>query len=377
MPQLTLPIHELETTSKSYHRESLKPQTIKNIKELADTADWSHTLLNIPKVWSDFKVSGKNVNVCVLDTGVDYSHLDLNVKIGKDFTGSRYSWGDVVGHGTHCSGIIAALNNGYGTVGIAPDSTMMMGKVLGDDGSGSTYDIAQGIDWAVGMKADIISMSLGGDGPIDLNLRSAIDRALKAGVIVVAAAGNSGPYPDTVGNPGNYTSCVTVGACDKNSVVASFSSRGPQLDVVAPGVDILSTVPGSKYATMSGTSMACPCVAGFASLFVEYCRLRKYSYNQGVFEGVLKQTAKDLGTPGFDNNYGSGLIQPYAALSWILEQTKGPSPPVPDPDEGGNDGNDGGDGPVPGLYRARITYSDGSVEETEKVVSKIEFLVGK
>lgn len=129
-----------------------------------------------------------------------------------------------------------------------------------------TRPLPPALDGLCRKVCSLTSASLGGDGPTTPELSAAIDSAIAAGVIVVVAAGNSGPYEGTVGNPGNYTRCVTVGATDRSDAPASFTSRGPALDVAAPGVDIISTYPNNRVTTLSGTSMASPLVAGIAAL---------------------------------------------------------------------------------------------------------------
>src|SRR5262249_54153195 len=153
---------------------------------------------------------------------------------------------------TWCAGCVAAAANGTGMIGVAPESKLLVVKVLGDSGSGSTSGINAGIDWAIAQGADVISMSLGGPSP-DAASRAAVGRAVAAGVIVVAAAGNDGPGADTVGYPGGYPEVIACGALDSNLTVASFSSRGPQVYICGPGVNCRSCYPGSRFATMSGT----------------------------------------------------------------------------------------------------------------------------
>lgn len=330
---IKLPDHELETVSKTVLRKS------KNLATLSSQRiDWGLTLCDVQSCWSLHKTRGEGVRVAVLDTGVDRFHEDLSIEDGADFTSSTVGWADLHGHGTHCAGIVAAKDNGVGVVGVAPNAILVCGKVLGDDGSGTLEGIAKGIDWAVTKKADVISMSLGGDGPISGVIRSAIDRAIARGVVVVVAAGNSGAptFPGgNIGSPGNYNPCVTVGACDKNTQVASFSSRGPEIDVVAPGVEIVSCAPGQRYVAMSGTSMATPFVAGLAAIFVQKCRLLNVKSSltmQKLFENYIRFSAKDLGSRGFDNDSGAGLVQPVVMLSNLTKDfTPVPPPPPPTP----------------------------------------------
>jgi len=255
---------------------------------------------------------GKGAVVAILDTGCDFDHRDLKGQIiaSKDFTISRSGVSDVNGHGTHCAGVVAAAANGTGMIGVAPDAKLLIGKVLGDRGSGSSRGIAQGIDWAVDQGADVISMSLGGDGP-DPDTAAAVKRANDKGVIVVAAAGNAGPgRGETIGFPGGYPTVICVGATDQNNKVASFSSWGKNLVVSAPGVNVQSCYPGDRFAVMSGTSMATPYVAGCAALYVSDCKARGVKATPAEFAKSIAGTAKDIDPAGRDTATGWGLIQP-------------------------------------------------------------------
>ena len=304
-------------------RHELEPKVV--CCNLSGQVPWNHELLQMIQVWKETGLKGKGIVVAILDTGIDAIHPDFNGRVmnGIDFTRSFYNWGDISGHGTHCAGII-----GSNKLGIAPEVTLLPVKVINDQGSGEISHIINGINWAIDAGADVINMSLGGDGEIHPQLREAIDRAILHGLIVVCAAGNSGPYPDTVGAPGNYRACVTVGAVDRSEQVANFSSRGLSLDCVAPGVDVLSTYPGYRYTLLSGTSMACPHVSGIAALWLEKQRRDRVppsaQSNQIMFEQLLKNTCKKLSetkveltgdAPHGDAAYGAGLVQPLPLLS--------------------------------------------------------------
>lgn len=330
---LNIPIHEKNTQTKTVSKESLS--TSFPYYGSSQNRDWGHDILDIKKCWDEFNLRGDGVKVAVLDTGIDGIHEDLKVSKGVDLTGSVVNWQDVQSHGTHCAGIIGAKDNQTGIVGVAPNCELFAVKVLSDNGSGTIDVIAKGVDWAVNNGADVISMSLGGDGPVHPLMQNSLDRAIAAGCLVIVAAGNSGPYPDTIGAPGKYTPCITVGAIDSNTDVANFSSRGVAIDIVAPGVDILSTVPGNRYTKMSGTSMATPYVAGIAALYVQLMKQSAQKPNQKHFEMLAKSTAQDLGNLGIDNDYGAGLICPVKIFAKILGDGVPPKPvpkPVPKPD---------------------------------------------
>lgn len=234
------------------------------------SSQWGMTKIQAPQAW-DITTGEPDVKLAILDTGVDQDHEDLASKIiaNRNFTTSG-TIDDRYGHGTHVAGIAAAAsNNGIGVAGVGYDSTVMNVKVLGDTGSGYYSWIASGIVWAADNGADVISMSLGG-GSASSTLRSAVDYAWGKGVVLVAAAGNSGNSNPVY--PAYYENVIAVAATNQNDAKASFSSYGNWVDVAAPGVNILATLPnhsnaiGLNYGSLNGTSMATPHVAGLAGL---------------------------------------------------------------------------------------------------------------
>jgi major intracellular serine protease len=214
---------------------------------------------------------GEDIVIAVIDTGVDYNHPDLKENIigGKDFTG-KGDYMDGNGHGTHVCGTIAAANNGSGIVGVAPKAKILALKALGDDGSGDMDNVVAAIQYAIEQpNVKIISMSLG--GPDSSELHAVVKAAAAKGIIIVAAAGNEGDgNPDTeeLSYPGCYDEVFEVGAIDFNNELAYFSNTNHEVDVLAPGVGILSTYPGGKYAKLDGTSMATPHMAGAVALLL-------------------------------------------------------------------------------------------------------------
>jgi subtilisin len=286
----------------------------------ASGPDWGVVILKAPESW--VKTKGKGAKVAILDTGIDSNHPDLKRRIVavKDFTGSPFGVTDKQGHGTHCAGSVAADGE---LPGVAPEADLIAGKVLNDNGSGGVDDIAKGIDWATEQGADVISMSLGGPGK-DSFIPPAIKRAVLAGVIVIAAAGNEGPAEGTVGYPGGYAECITVAACDKSRNIASFSSRGPAVFITGPGVNIRSTYPGGQYATMSGTSMATPNIAGVAALWVAAHPEVAKKDRPEKFREALKAS-----TGHTDRNTARGFGLPDATKIVGNVTPVPPTPPVP------------------------------------------------
>ena len=278
-------------------------KTKDEIEGSSEKTNWSHDLLGIPHIWR--KTNGRSTKVAILDTGIELDHDDLKGSVidHKDFTGDGID--DVNGHGTHCAGIVGARLNGSGFVGIAPECKLIIGKVLGNNGSGSCADIARGVDWAVAVGADIISMSLGGPGSTK-ELFTSIHRALAKGVTIVCAAGNSGSiFSNTIGYPGRYGGVITIASHDRNGNRSGFSSRGGEIDFMAPGQDILSTYIGNKYASLSGTSMATPFVAGI-------CALLHSSASIANCEDMRDKLMKMAAHPGcHDNVSGYGPLNPF------------------------------------------------------------------
>ncbi|HIK10771.1 MAG TPA: S8 family peptidase [Oscillatoriaceae cyanobacterium M33_DOE_052] len=241
-----------------------------NIPKFAHTSapeewvNWGQSMLGIPKQW--WETRGEGVVVAVLDTGIDQEHPALTDAIVDymDFTGEGKK--DENGHGTHCGGIIVARDIGTGFTGVAPAAKLLVGKVLNKQGKGDAKAIAAGVNWAVEKGAHIISISFGARRSDNL-LHKAIHTALAKGVFVICAAGNCGSrYQNSIDYPGRYGGVITVAAHDRDGQPMKFSSRGGEIDFIAPGESILSTYPGGQYHILSGTSMATPFVAGVAAL---------------------------------------------------------------------------------------------------------------
>lgn len=271
--------------------------------------DWGVSLVQAPQLWQVTK--GEGVKVLVLDTGIDPRHPDLmpNFKMGYNFTtGNANDYIDRQGHGSHCCGIIAAADNGFGVIGVAPKAELYMGKVLGDNGQGGFDAIIKGIHWGIQEKVDIISMSLGCSVDPGPALHDAIKQAHAAGIIIVAASGNENTG---CGWPAAYDECIAVGAVDQALDRAFFSNFGKEVDVAAPGVDILSTYKDGQYAKLSGTSMATPMVAGVLALIVSFCKKNGMKVTPDAALNMIAQRSVDLGQDGRDDMFGNGLINVY------------------------------------------------------------------
>lgn len=274
---------------------------------------WGIERIKAPTIWGS--TTADIIKVGVVDTGIYLTHPDLQTNIKGNFNAinSTKTGNDDNGHGTHVAGIIGALNNTIGVVGAGPDIDLYAIKVLGRNGSGWLSDIIEGLDWAVQNNMQVINMSLGTASNVQ-SFHDAIKRVNAAGIVQVAAAGNNS---GAVNYPAAYPEVIAVSATDGNDVIASFSSRGEEVDLAAPGVNIYSTYKTS-YANLSGTSMASPHVAGVAALLLSTSSKCDTDANGTCSPAEVQQrleaTAHDLGATGKDTLYGSGLVDAFAAL---------------------------------------------------------------
>lgn len=276
---------------------------------------WHVQAVKAPEAWAKNPAAkGKGIVVAILDTGVQKDHPGLDGKVIGTYSAITKKVGDAAdghGHGTHCAGIVHS---------IAPEASLFAIKVLSDDGSGSVDDIAHGIDYAVNVvKADVISLSLGGPSP-DPFQPAAIKRAVAAGVVVVCAAGNDGGPADTEGYPGRYADSISVAASDRNGRLANFSSWGPNVFTVDPGVDILSTLPVNNEGLMSGTSMATPCEAGKVASWIASNAIPKDANRRDAYR---KAALGAMPFPERTNARGYGL--------YTLDKVTGTAAPAPKP----------------------------------------------
>lgn len=276
---------------------------------LSQKIDWSINQMNVPVAWKESR--GENVTIAVLDTGHPI-HEDLRdtTHFGISTTGEE-NFLDVNGHQTHCTGIINAHDNNIGTVGVAPLAQVVSVKVLTDSGSGSWQSVADGLQFCIDTKPDIISMSLGGRSPSPL-IEEKIKILYEMNIPIVCAAGNSGA--GGVNWPAAYDETIAVAAFDKYGKVANFSSRGEKVEWAAPGVNIFSTYLNNSYASLSGTSMACPFMAGIVALMIAKHKKQEKETGKNdcktveqIREHLLKYTM-DRGRQGKDNSWGYGVI---------------------------------------------------------------------
>lgn len=278
---------------------------------------WELKKFDIPDLWT--KSQGEGVTVAVIDSGCDLDHPDLqgNLLKGKNFVDQNKEPEDDCGHGTHVSSTIAAINNGYGMVGLAPKTKIIPIKSLDSNGSGSINNIIKGIIYAADAGADFITMSLGSPNGCP-ELEKAIDYANSKGSIVFCAAGNSGENVDIM-YPAKYDKVISIGAIDENLNRTNFTCSGESLDFLAPGNNILGCIPGGRYALMSGTSMSNPFAVGCASLLLSYNKKHK-KYKLDTYQDyidILKKSCLDLKSPqykGIKKYQGFGIINVKSLL---------------------------------------------------------------
>ncbi|MBI2042231.1 MAG: S8 family peptidase [Candidatus Nealsonbacteria bacterium] len=278
----------------------------------AEVLEWGVDRIDADLAWATSRGSG--VNVAIIDTGIDKDHADLigNLKGGVNFVSKSpvkpadpNKWDDDNGHGTHVAGIVAAADNEIGIIGTAPEANLWAVKVLDRNGSGYVSDVIDGINWAVDNGMQVVNMSLGSGSDVQA-LHDAVDAAYAAGVVLIAAAGNSGDGDGSTNEviyPAKYSSVIAVAATASDDSTPTWSSEGEEVELAAPGVSIRSTWNDGLYNTISGTSMASPHVSGVVALILEDSVL-----SPTEVRAMLQATADDLGAEGHDNFYGYGLV---------------------------------------------------------------------
>ncbi len=293
----------------------LLPNVVPNDQYYRDY-QWNLSMIRMEDGW-DITGGSDEVIVAVVDSGVDVDHPDLAPKLvlGHNILRDNDDVNDDNGHGTHVAGIIAAAtNNNIGVAGLSWNSRIMPVKGIGADGTGTAFDIANGIVWAVDHGASVINLSVGNYTPSQV-LHDAVKYAFDRDAVLVAASGNDNT--DQPGYPAAYPEVLAVGAVDYMRQRAEFSNYGEYIDVMAPGVDIPSTFIDNQYASLSGTSMATPHVAGLAALIRS---VDPGLSNLEVME-VIRNTSIDLGAQGRDPYFGYGVIDGLSSLRMLTNQT--------------------------------------------------------
>jgi serine protease len=341
--------------------------------------------INTEEAWNISK--GQGVTIAVIDTGIAYENYGSSYQkapdlantcfvSGYDFANNDSHPNDDNGHGTHVAGTIAqSTNNNSGASGVAFQSCLMPIKVLNSQGSGSYADIADGIRYAADHGAKVINLSLGGPVPTSY-LEDALAYAYGKGVTIIAAAGNDGA--NTISYPAAYNDYViAVGATRYDKTLSSYSNHGAGIDLVAPGGDLNVDQNGDGYGDgilqqtfgrtprdfgywfFQGTSMATPHVVGAAALVIA----NGNATTPAQVQQALQETATDLGSNGWDNTYGWGLINAYAALNW----SSGTTPPPPPPTNNPPIANAGPDQTA--IVNTQLNFSGASSTDDESIAS--------
>lgn len=275
-------------------------------------SQWAMNKIQAPQAW-DLTHGSENINIAIVDTGVDSTHPDLanKIKAKINFTTSPNAE-DNYGHGTHVAGIAAAAsNNTIGVAGLGYDSSIYNVKVLGDNGFGYNSWVAQGIIWATDHGAQVINLSLGDTADSGV-MEDAVNYAWDKGVVVVAAAGNN--YTSSPFYPAYSANCIAVAATDASDSLLIWSDYGDWVDVSAPGVSIYSTVRNSSYGYLSGTSMASPHVAGLAALLYA---LVTDNNGDGRINDEVRQRLENTTDPIGSTGGGTGRINALNAVSGL------------------------------------------------------------
>lgn len=340
------------TMSKSALNKLRKNPNVESIevdvrrKPMAQTTPYGYTMVQANQFAQSDTTARK---VCIIDTGYNLGHPDLpgtndgvTGQANNSAVGNWYNDGN--GHGTHVAGTIAAYDNNEGVVGVYPGVNMHIVKIFNDSGQW-TYasDLIDAITQCQDAGSNVVNMSLGG-GSSSTTERNAMQSFTDAGMLLVAAAGNDGNSAKSY--PASYDAVMSVAAVDSSENRASYSQYNDQVEIAAPGSAVQSTYPTNTYASLSGTSMATPHVAGGAALVWSY--FPQCSNNQ--IRSALNATAKDKGSAGRDNFYGYGLMQLADAYNYL--NTNGCA--------GGGTGGGGGSEPGVEPVSGQLTGLSGS-----------------
>jgi subtilisin family serine protease len=340
-PELILELAELPEVTKILFDRRVQLTYARG--EPGAQADFTYGLqkLGIPQLRQEYsELTGQGVVVGILDTGIDANHPELKGKVvaWKDFIQDKDQPYDDNSHGTHVAGTIAGSGVGGTQIGVAPGVKLVIGKMLSGRGGGSLSQILRSMEWianpdrsaAGSLRPRVVSNSWG--GPMGDDLRTdpfvqAVNAWVQLEIFPSFAAGNEGPRQGSVGSPGGVPEAFAVGATDQNDQVTSFSSRGPVVvtgtdgkrlslmkpEISAPGKDVYSTVPGGRYASYSGTSMATPHLSGVVALLYQ----ANPSLKVADVKKILMQSAVDMGPEGKDNSYGAGRADVIRAIEVV------------------------------------------------------------
>jgi major intracellular serine protease len=299
---------------------TLEPIQAKTLYENTQKISEGIKMIKAMDVWG-ISGKGKGIVIAIIDTGCEINHPDLkgNIISGYNFTeddnSNPHIYKDYRGHGTHVAGIIAASDNRKGIVGVAPESKLLILKVIDKNGIGSYKNLIKAIEFSINWegpnkeKVSIINISLGGSLP-DKNLYTTIKKAKKKGIVLIAASGNEGDGNENtneISYPGFYKEVIQIGSITKDKRPSKFSNTNINLDFVAPGENIISTHLNNNYVQLSGTSMAAPHVTGAIALIIKMLGKQETEILPYLVKFYLIVHSQRL---GFSNTQeGYGLIQ--------------------------------------------------------------------
>lgn len=296
--------------------DDIEPIDLYSVEEEELNSDWHTDMIKIKSVWN-LKTYGNDVKIAVIDSGC-YDHEDLkdNILTGKNYFDNSDDVSDNIGHGTHISGIIAAKMNDIGVTGVAPKTKIVPLKCFDNNESTTVDMLVSAIYDAVNLyKCQIINMSWGMTDNNEL-IEDAVNYAYENGVILVAAAGNY--YSETLYYPAAYSQVVGVGSVEKDKSKSDFSQKNNSVFVVAPGRKILSTFNNGDYKELSGTSQATAMVSGLAAVMLSMDK----DITPNKFMQLLISESEDLGSLGYDTEYGYGLVNAECLKNKVLENLK-------------------------------------------------------
>ncbi len=292
--------------SKKFHTPPFFINEEDPLMGFSQTIDWGLAMTGIENIHK-MGLDGDGVKVAVLDTRVDISHPDLQGAV-KDSFNAINDTSKTSGHGTAVAGVIAAQNNNDGVLGVAPGAHIFAVKMLHENGSGTSKGLVKALDYIEDLDIDIINLSLGAPA-MPKYVAKRMKRMEEEGRIFICAAGNTGK-PNNVMFPAKLDCTIAVGAINRSREASAFSSRGPQVNIAAPGEKILTTWASGGYKVISGTSFAAPFVAGVAALLKQ----KIPHLNREMLMDIIKASALDIDTPGRDSRTGHGLINPEGML---------------------------------------------------------------
>lgn len=260
-------------------------------------------------------LSGEGIRVALLDSGIDTAHQDLKNSIAEtmDFCNPKDTAPDLDGHGTHLAGIIGARGN---LQGMAPSMQFYIGRVMTHSWIVSDETVTEGINWAIKNNVDIISISCCFRYK-DTNLHNAIKKASKNNILMVGSIGNKGESGEDAGAfPARFPEVMSVGSVNKKYMISNFTDKNSQLDILAPGENILSTYLNGTYKMISGTSQATAFMTGILSLLVELCKKKGITYDYTLINKAIRKTGKKCRF----RNHNFLIIDPLAAIQYLINE---------------------------------------------------------